>query len=70
LGAGRWLLGKSGFSTSTQQLTPNPLFEPPFVQHEAAVAEACEAFVATHNESLAGLCDRRLVLREGKLSGA
>jgi lipoprotein-releasing system ATP-binding protein len=29
-------------------------------------ARAC-ALVATHNEALAGLCDRRLVLREGKL---
>jgi lipoprotein-releasing system ATP-binding protein len=29
-------------------------------------ARAC-ALLATHNESLAGLCDRRLVLREGKL---
>jgi len=29
-------------------------------------ARAC-ALVATHNESLAGLCDRRLMLREGKL---
>ena len=30
--------------------------------------EACACvLVATHNESLAGLCDRRLVLREGKL---
>ena len=29
-------------------------------------ARAC-ALVATHNESLAGLCDRRLLLREGKL---
>ncbi len=34
-------------------------------------ARAC-ALLATHNESLAGLCDRRLVLREGRLeeSGA
>jgi lipoprotein-releasing system ATP-binding protein len=31
-------------------------------------ARAC-ALVATHNESLAALCDRRLVLREGKLEG-
>jgi lipoprotein-releasing system ATP-binding protein len=29
-------------------------------------ARAC-ALLATHNESLAGLCDRRLVLREGRL---
>ena len=29
-------------------------------------ARAC-VLVATHNESLAGLCDRRLVLREGRL---
>jgi lipoprotein-releasing system ATP-binding protein len=29
-------------------------------------ARAC-ALVATHNESLASLCDRRLVLREGRL---
>jgi lipoprotein-releasing system ATP-binding protein len=29
-------------------------------------ARAC-ALVATHNESLAGLCDRRLALREGRL---
>jgi predicted ABC-type transport system involved in lysophospholipase L1 biosynthesis ATPase subunit len=29
-------------------------------------AHAC-ALVATHNESLASLCDRRLVLRDGRL---
>jgi lipoprotein-releasing system ATP-binding protein len=32
-------------------------------------ARAC-ALLATHNESLAGLCDRRLMLREGKLEEA
>jgi len=32
-------------------------------------ARAC-ALLATHNESLAGLCDRRLLLRAGKLEEA
>ncbi|MBV9926533.1 MAG: ABC transporter ATP-binding protein [Acidobacteria bacterium] len=32
-------------------------------------ARAC-ALVATHNENLASLCDRRLVLREGRLEGS